>query len=387
MRTALISLPMPGEAEQPSIAGQSLAERQLLFARELGCTAVIAHGGGASGDAIALRYAAEGAGLRFQVITNAHALPGAIGSGDSLLVIQPDLLPEAVQALDLLRAEGDRMLVISSGPGTAAGFERIDLDRAWAGVLTMPGSWLDLLTRLPEDAAPHAALLRICLQKRLPEARLGDDILDSASWTIIRGAEAAASHEKRWLSVHLGVVPAHAPSRWLGSKAVARAGAQLLARSWSGLAIGGTALALLAGSIAVTLFSGVPAAAFGLLALAVPLLEMYLALGHLAGAPFAKRGKWHFLRHSVDAAILAVGVLAIDGLWYRGAFPALVLGAALLLLDRRPTRAAEEPLRDRAIIALALGVMSVVTSPEIAFMAVAALCLAVLLFPERKPSE
>ena len=106
---------------------------------------VIAHGGGASDDAIALRHAAEKAGMRYQSISNTHALTGAIGKDDSLLVMQPDLLPEAKQALELLRAEGDRLLVVSAGPGTAASLERIDLDRAWGGAMTMPGSWLERL--------------------------------------------------------------------------------------------------------------------------------------------------------------------------------------------------------------------------------------------------
>lgn len=385
MRTALISLPMPGEGDQPSIAGQSLAQRQLLFARELGCEAVIAHGGGASGDAIALRYAAESAGMRFQVITNAHALAGAIGSGDSLLVIQPNLLPESVQALDLLRAEGDRMLVISSGPGTAAGFERIDLDRAWAGVLTMPGSWLDQLTNLPEDVAPHAAVLRICLQKRLPEARLADAILDTANWTILRDAEAAATHERRWLAAQMGESAISAPSRWLGSSTVARMGTHLLARKWSSAAIGVAAAALLSGSIVATVWYGMPWLSLGLIALAAPVLEIFLAVRRVAGAPFAKLEKLSLVRRLLDAAIFTVGVLAIDGFWYRGVFPAFVLIAALSLLDRRMTRPAEEPFRDRGLVALGLGVIAAVTSPELAFLTVATICLAIALFPPGKP--
>ena len=172
MRAALIALPQPGESDLPAIAGKSLAHRQLLFARELGCDSVIAHGGGASPDGIDLRHAAEHLGLKYQVISNSHALPGIIGDDDSLLVLQPGLLPESGAALDLLRAEGDRVLVVSAGPGASAGFERIDLDRAWAGALSMPGRWLGKLASLPEDIAPHGALLRIALQQRLPEARL-----------------------------------------------------------------------------------------------------------------------------------------------------------------------------------------------------------------------
>ncbi len=385
MRAALISLPQPGEDAQPSLAGKTIAQRQLLFARECGCTMVIAHGGGASEDAIAMRHAAEKAGMRYQVISNTHALSGAIGNNDTLLVLQPGLLPEAKQALDLLRAEGDRLLIVSAGPGAAAGLERIDLDRAWGGAMTLPGSWLERLGGLPEDAAPHAALLRIALQQRLPEARMADTVLDDGRWMIVDSEETARWREKGWLRDHLGDSSSGQFSRWIAQQTIGRAGSWLVERAWSRPAFLGFAAVLLGSSVAAAIYDS-PVAAFALAALSVPVLEAFFALSRLIAAPFGRTRRLYLLRHAVDAALLTVSLLSIDSLWYRAAFPSFVLIIALVLLDRGVVRPLIEPLCDRGLVAVSIAALAVLTSSEIAIMLVAFVVLAARLSPDAKNS-
>lgn len=375
MRAALISLSQQGENTQLTVAGLSIAQRQLLFARQCGCTGVIAHGGGASADAVALRHAAEKAGMRYQVVSNSHALPGAIGDEDSLLVLQPDLLPEARPALDLLRAEGERVLVISAGPGTAAGFERIDLDRAWGGALTMPGRWLGRLNSLPEDAAPHAALLRICLQQKLPEARLDDTLLDDGRWMVVASEQAANEREKGWLRSHLEDAKSGALSRWLARKFVARTGAWLLQRAPSRPLLLALTVALLGGSVYAALREQA-AIAFGLAASSVPILESFLCLSRLSVAPFGRIRRLFALRYAVDAVLFAICIISIAALPHRAIFPSVVLLAGMLLLDRKNLIALLEPLRDRGLIAALIAVVSVFASPEIGIMAAGAMVLA-----------
>lgn len=318
--------------------------------------------------------------MRYQAISTSHALPGAIGEADTLLVLQPGLLPEARVALDLLRAEGDRVLVVSAGPGTAAGFERIDLDRAWGGALTLPGTWLTRLNSLPEDVAPQAALLRIALQQRLPEARLADGVLDDGRWAIVSNMEAAQVQEKSWLRATLGDVQHSAPSRWLARQAIGRAGAWLSERSWPRPALLGLAALLLGGGLASAWYE-MPAAGFALAALAAVMLEGFLALSRLAVAPFGKVGRLVWLRRAVDAALLVIGVLAIDSLAQRALFPPLVLVLALLLLDRSVVRPFIEPISDRAILAGSIALLSGIVSPEVAIMLAALLVLVAMLVP------
>lgn len=374
MRAVLITLPPPGEGDLPCVAGKSIAQRQLLFARECGCQMVIAHGVGASPDAIALRYAAEKAGMRYQMISSAHALPGAIGDNDSLLVLQPHMLPEAKAALDLLQAEGNRMLVVSAGPGTTAGFERIDLDRAWGGALTMPGCWLASLSSLPEDYAPHAALLRIALQQRLPEARLADDLLDDGRWMVVVDENAASARENTWLRSHLGEEPPLAVSRWLARQAVGLGGPWLLERRFSRAVLLALAVLFLGGALAAASYER-PVLGFTLVALSVPVLEAFLALSRLAGAPFGSIRRWPWLRRAVDAVLLVIGFFAIDSLGHRAAFPPLVLVVTLMLLDRSGVRAIIEPLRDRGVIAIGIAALAAITTPEVAIMFAASLIL------------
>ncbi|KLE35456.1 hypothetical protein [Aurantiacibacter luteus] len=382
MRAALISLPRPeeGEAEVPAIAGKSVAERQLLFAKACGCTAAIAFGGGASAAAVALRHAAEREDMRFQVISSAHALPGAIADDDSLMVFQPAMLPEARQALDLLRAEGERMLIVSAGPGTSAGFERIDLDRAWAGAMTIPGKWLGRLISLPEDAAPHAALLRIALQMRLPEARLDQSLLDDGRWMVVRDAASAQRREATWLRSHLGDTPPTAPSRWLAQRIVVRAGGWLMDRPFARPMLAVLSMGLLGGALAAA-FNALPVVAFALTALAVPTIESFLALSRLAVAPFGAIGRLPWLRRIVDLTLLAIGVLAIEGEWQRALFPPLVLGTGLLLLDRDRVPTYAEPLRDQALVALLVAAVAALTTPEMAIMLAGVLVIGANLLP------
>ncbi|WP_338245082.1 hypothetical protein [Aurantiacibacter hainanensis] len=359
----------------PKIAGKTIAQRQLLFAREAGCEKVIAHGNGARPEAIDLRHAAEGAGMKFQIVSSSHALSGIIADDDSLLVLQPGLLPESRSALDLLRAEGDRVLVVSAGPGANAGFERIDLDRAWAGVLSLPGQWLADLASLPDDAAPHAALLRIALQHRLPEARLADKVLDEGRWYIVSSHEAARKRAVDWQRLHLGDVSEGRVSRWLGRAAVIGLGTRI-----GDTARARTALLAVAGllmGIGVALgFYERPILGFALVALGVPVLEAFLALSRLAVAPFGRIKRLPWIRWVADAALLALGIMAIDSLLYRSIYPPLVLASSLLLLDRRNLPAWLEPLRDRMLIAIFVAVVAAVATPEIALMLAGLLVLA-----------
>ncbi len=367
----------------PAIAGKSIAHRQLLFAREIGCECVIAFGSGASPDGVELRHAAERMGMKYQVISTGHALPGIIRDDDSLIVMQPGLLPESRAALDLLKAEGDRVLVVSAGPGASAGFERIDLDRAWAGALTIPGRWLGHLAGLPEDVAPHGALLRIALQQRLPEARLADSTLDEGKWSLITSPQAASSRAATWQRTHLGESTAGALSRWLGRAIVTAAGGRILDIPHSRMGMLALSALVLGAGVAAGFFER-PVLGFVLAALSVPLFEVFLAVSRLGVAPFGKLRRWPSLRFAIDAALFALGFLAIDSLVHRSIFPPAVLLSALLLLDRRTLPQWLEPLRDRMFIGVVVALVAAVATPELAIMLAGLLVLAANIISPRR---
>lgn len=349
MRAALISI-----AEKPSpVAGKSLARRQLDFALVAGCERVIALGNGASPEAIALRHAAEGRGARFQCIGDTHGLLGAVPAADELLVLAPGLLPEDPGALESLE-RGSAVLVLPAGPGVAAGFERIDLERAWGGALVLPGRLVERLSDLPADSEATAALLRIALQARVAEKRLPEQALAEGSWAIVGQGEDEVARQQAWLKRHLPSFAGFGVARQL-----ARLGLNHLAVPLMALP---HALAGLWGGVAFALGGAVGAAAFGwsamgflLVALGALLAEFALGLVHLRDAPFATPGRnrlGFLLPCLVDAALTACAALAIDGDWLHRLFPPLVLLGAL-----HASRPAHWPnfaamLGDRALLAL-----------------------------------
>jgi hypothetical protein len=368
VRAALISI-----AGTPlSLAGKSIARRQLDFALAAGCERVIALGDGASPEAVALRLAAEGHGARFQCIVDAHGLLGAVPAGDELLVLAPGLLAEEAGALESLE-RGSAVLVLPAGPGVAAGFERIDLERAWAGALVLPGRLVERLAELPSDSDAIAALLRIALQARVAEKRMDERVLDQASWALVDADSDPTALQRAWLKRHLELLAGRGVTRWLVGLALRELSIPLLAARRALLALwSGAALTLLAAVGAASYGRGVLAFAF--LGLGTLFAEFANGLAHLRDTPFG-RGRGSriapLVPPLVDAAMLASAALVIDGSWLHRLFPPLVLLAAL-----RAARPAQWPgmavlLGDRVVLALLLAVAAAFGLAEPAVMLLA----------------
>ena len=379
MRAALICLPPPGDGVSLRIAGRSAAQSQLALALQCGCELVIAHGHGASSEAIELRHRAEAAGARFQTVNNAHALIGAVGQGGSLLVLQAGLWAEAGEVLEALRSPAC-VMVLPAGIGVQAGFEQIDLDRAWAGALVLPGQLLAALSSLPEDIAPAPALLRVALQSRLPEIRLAAEHLDDGSWCLLRSPAAADQHERRWLRRVVGEGRGTGVSARFARLALNLRGAKLAGHPRGLAAVIAILAGILVGAIAAA-WQGYAAFGFVLLAFAATLTEFSIGLARIRAAPFGRVRHWPRLRYLLDAALGVCAVCAIDGLWQRALFAPLVLIAGLQLLDRREWPAIAEALRDRGVIAAVLAVTVLALSGEPAIMLVAGIILSANLVP------
>lgn len=350
MRAALISIAgqprNTGSGTPLRVAGKSLARRQLDFALAAGCELVVALGDGSASEAITLRHAAEAAGARFQAVRDAQALLGLVRAADELLVLAPGLLPEASAALDLL-GKGSRILVLPAAQGVAAGFERIDLERAWAGALVLPGALVERLAELPADIEPTSALLRLALQAHASERRLPEECLIDGSWALIgNGADPAAS-ERAWLKRHLPPSGSNAFVRRLSDSVVSPLASRLLdaPRSVSALVAG--AAAVLAGAV-IAAWYGVALLGFALVALGAGAATIAAGMARLREAPFVQSGRsavTALLPWLVDAALAGCAVLAIEGSWLHRLFPPIVLLMALhaarpgrfaLLSDRAP---------------------------------------------------
>ena len=380
MRSALIS--MTGQPPG-ALAGKTLARRQLDFALAAGCESVIALGDGGSAEAIALRHATEAAGARFVAIRDSHGLLGAVGAADALLALAPGLLPESVEALDALAGRGV-VLVLPAGPGVAAGFERIDLERAWAGAVVVSGAQVERLSALPADSEPASALMRIALQARVAEHGLPEAVLADGSWSMLSGNSDRVASEAQWLKRHSRQMQPSAPSQRLAELALRPLALPLLAAPRSGEVLMLGALAALAGAI-VAAGSGLAPLGFALVPLGALLAQAALGLARLRDAPFGRQTRASLasiLPWLVDATLFACAVLAIEGSWLHRLFPPLVM---LGTLHINRSEWATLP-GDRGLIGALLAVAAGFGMAEPAIMLVSLALLALNLAQSRAKS-
>lgn len=367
MRYALITID-----NAPDLAGRALALRQLDFALAAGAERVIGVGNGASPQMIALRHAAEGAGVRFHGVAGAHGLLGAVGTADELLVLAPGLLAESSEALQML-AGGPVVLTLPALAGTSAGFERIDQDRAWAGALLMPGGLVERLSQLPSDFAAASALLRIALQARVPPRAVQPEMA-AAGWCMV--GDDAAGQGAAWLKRH--DEPALRGDLVGGAVRLAmhRFGLSLLRQDRAQAALlAGFALTIL---LAVGLAAwGLAAGALAMLALAVFPARLHGALARLHRLPFHGEARTiGLLSWLLDAGLFAVLVLASGATSPEHIFaPAvLVLAARLATPARWPRLTAWLP--DRMVLAVLLAISAAASVLHIGVMALSVALMA-----------
>jgi len=391
VRAALISIagqPRDAAGGGPlRVAGKTLARRQLDFALAAGCGRIVVLGDGGSPEAIALRHAAEAAGARFQAIGSGHGLLGAVSAADELLVLAPGLLPDATAAIALLE-KGPAVLVLPAAPGVAAGFERIDLERAWAGALVVGGGLVERLAELPPDSEPAPALLRIALQAGVPERRLPEALLADGAWSMVAD-EASTGPDRAWLRRNLPPARPTAPSGWLARQVLRAFAAGLLARGPATGVLPAAALGLLAIGVAAAAY-GFAAIGFGLVAVAAVAGELALGLRRLAEAPFGSQRR-HTLAAivpaGVDIALTACGVAAIAHDWPHRLFPPLVLLGLLLALRPANWSNVSAIAGDRAVLAALLAAAAAFGLAEPAIMLAALALIALQLTQIARPAR
>jgi hypothetical protein len=388
VRIALITISENhgGGGAEPLVAGRPVARHQLDFALAQGCGKILCLGHGAAPEAIALRHAAEGAAVQFQVVRGVRDLPAAVRGDDQLLVLAQGLLPESRLAFDLLK-EGEGLLVLPAEAGWSAGFERLDLTASWGGAMVLPGRYADRLDQLPDDAEPVAGLLRIARQAKVPERFLPEAELSERRWQIVRTSEAARALEPGWLRRRLPAPSPFRPTAWLAGAILRRSAGPLLGtRRTAGALLAGAAVGLV-GALAAGWF-GLPVLAFAILAMTALLIEAREALGLLGRSIFlvpTKPSRLLFvLRLMWDGALVAVGVLAIEGSRAHRTFTPLVAVGLLRIAPPWPLTGWRALAGDRGLVALLLALASALGLAEAGFMV---LSLALILFRLRAPGD
>ncbi|BBC73025.1 conserved hypothetical protein [Altererythrobacter sp. B11] len=294
-----------------------------------------------------------------------------------MLVLAPGLFAEDRRGLEQLR-RGGGVLTLPAGPAIAAGFERIDLERAWAGALLVPGGLVERLADLPDDSNPFAALLRIGLQARLPERALSEEVLVEGSWSLPRSDKDARDLEDSWLDRHQSRGPSSSLAGSAALLLLRPLAGQLLARPRAlpgALGLTGLAIAAAAGAAA----AGFPAVGFLLLAMGAVGMPFCAGLAQLNAAPFgqARTAPVLVLERLLDLSLAVCGASAIEGGALHALFPPLVLVASLHAVNPGSAKPPVSLLGDRAVLSLFLASAAAFGLAEAALMLLA---LAVLAF-------
>ena len=162
-----------------SFVGRSLLRHQLECALSLGCERIVVFGVDAQSTAAkTLVSDAEPFDAQVDLLTNPRRFAGAITATDTVLVFADGALVDGDLVEDTI---GNRfgIVTVPVDAGMAAGFERIDGEQAWGGVMQVPGSLIERLSNLPEDVAVPSALLRLALQAGVPRLAVNPEALQN----------------------------------------------------------------------------------------------------------------------------------------------------------------------------------------------------------------
>ena len=377
MRIALIS--MSGEsAAAVRLAGRTLAWHQLLAALSLSCERIVCLADAPGPDLAALQREAERRGASFHAVAHHRTLSGLVSAADTLLVFAPGVLAEPEW---LAQAFGARagVAVLPAAGAVERGFERIDRDRAWAGVLATRGDAVEALVGLPPDADPIAGLLRVALQRGGTPIGVPDQWLDDGHWALVATQAAAERYQADWYGRN---VPA--PSLLLPAYALAHRAARAIfgrvresGRLAAGLVAAGLALAIGAGAAG---YLGQTTAAVAALTIAAMVSAIGMALGRFARAGTGDRtARWpdEVRRAAIDLALVATAASPREFEGWTAGFAALVLVVTIRLAEEPAAPKPLRPFGDRALILLALtGLAALGAFPlGMAALGLAGLCL------------
>lgn len=257
-------------------------------------------------------------GLDVRVVADAPALCGEVTAADELVVLGDALLTDPALSLPLLKSGG--VVTVPVEEGLAAGFERIDAENAWGGILVIPGALAERLRQLPRDCDVASSLLRIALMAGVAVRPVDAQAIADKRWTIVRSEAEAQAIEAHRLRLSLAQARGRTPGRALAGFLVSRFGDRLFEADRSPALVWWAALLPAAATIALAAF-GVFQGAFFAIALcwlivrAAMIFDAADRQGRIASALPDRRPFLSLL--GIDALLL--GVIGLALLDWRGA--------------------------------------------------------------------
>lgn len=384
MRSALLSVLEPSSDGSPraflQLGGRRILEWQIDIALDNGCERIICLTERAWPQLEPIRERIERKGLEFREISGPMQLVGLISADQEILVIGDGVVIERGLANEAL-ASGRMVAAVPAENAVSAGFERIDGENAWGGLILARARVAERLAEMPADSDTISLLLRLALQAGTPLLALGDEVINDGELLLAQDIGSLQHRE------HALLDRSARSTSWLGP---GRAIAQMVARRLApqGLDRGPVmsavaASVLLAGALALALY-GTKAAA--LLALGIAGFSATLSnalmelrsrlLGLRSGERFASIFIWMF-----DISIILVLAFPIvRGTALEQMFGPVVLIAALRIAEG-VSRAALAPMwSDRILLSLVLMVATIFAVLPETISVLALATLAVCLF-------
>ncbi len=390
MRTALLAALKRTETGEIraflSLAGRSVLAWQFDLARALGCERVICLCEAAGPEILDIQHEAETAGVQFHAIRGPLQLVGLITADQDLMMMLDGLVIEPELATSLNK----QGRVIATIPATSSlaqehsgDFERIDAERAWAGLAILRGRLAEKLADLPGDGDTMSLLLRLALQAGEKSVSVDAESLSADGLLLATDPEALEKRQIALIERSAQSKPWTGPSQAAAALLAAKTAPAGLERSPAISATIGLAsvVTMVGASWLGHSAGGLFAGAFGALALAFSDAGTQLKSALYGHAEYAKQSRFmNGLRDSLIAFALTLGM-------YHGiesANPTLVLPLLMIGLLHLASATENAPWRafwgDRTLQLAALGTCAIFgqLTAGIAVLALGALAHALL---------
>ncbi|MXO95654.1 hypothetical protein GRI34_04365 [Erythrobacter aquimaris] len=305
-------------------------------------------------EVIELQHRAERAGAKFMALREPAKLSDLVTATDEILVIASGVLPDAQTTERLLTKPA--VIAFPADIAVPAGFERIDPEFAWSGVLLTRGNLVERLVEMEPDIDVPSVLMRLALQSGTRLVPAERKLVDQNDWTIDATREGLTARELRWIEAQREPVSFHAPGIAVAERAGTRLARDVVGgRGENGPVVASGVFAL--SSVAAGALS-MPAVGLALVTLAALFSRMGRVVERVAnkGQVAAKRSPLlKFLEASLDILfILLIYLAAPDESDLTRVFVPLVLMGLLRLGERHGSEVWKRTYADRILLGFLL---------------------------------